>query len=146
MEKFALLNLLKALDGLSGKTDAGAGGAADGNFAKNSGKNGGSGENGGFGEPAADGGNLNGFGGAGLGRLGGILGNLLKGGLFNGSPQGGQNNAGQNTGNGFNSTDGSGSFGGNGGNGGYADATQNNVMAGVLERHEAMANRVRNKK
>ena len=75
MEKFALLNLLKALDGLSGKKSADENGAADAG-------------NGGFG----------GFGGgqeffsanSGAGNpFDGILGNLLKNGLFGGG--GGQN-------------------------------------------------------
>ena len=113
MEKFALLNLLRALDGLQGKKPAGENGAGDGNI---------------NGNISADGAFK---GGDALGGLGG-------------APFGGQNNSAGNFDNGFGAgrTD-----SGNGGNnGGFSETTQPNVMASVLERHEAMANRVRNKK
>ena len=143
MEKFALLNLLRALDGLQGKKPAGENGAGDGSINGNISADGafkggdalgGLGGNEGL---AAD-------GGSDFDGLGGILGNLLKGGLFGGAPFGGQNNSAGNFDNGFGAgrTD-----SGNGGNkGGFSETTQPNVMASVLERHEAMANRVRNKK
>lgn len=143
MEKFALLNLLRALDGLQGKKPAGENGSGDGNINENISADGafkgvdalgGLGGNEGH---AAD-------GGAGFDGLGGILGNLLKGGLFGGAPFGGQNNT---AGNFDNGSDMGRTDSGNGGNnGGFSETAQPNVMASVLERHEAMANRVRNKK
>jgi len=120
LEKFALLNLLKALDGLSGKTPAGGNGKPNENLSENART-----------DSGADGGD----------PLGGILGNLLKSGLMGGNLNG-QSPAADNN---------------NGNNNNKGAAAQNaeytaapypvpNVMASVLERHEAMANRLKNKK
>ncbi len=117
MEKFALLNLLKALDGLSGKTPAGGNGKPNENLSENART-----------DSGADGGD----------PLGGLLGNLLKSGIMGGNLNG-QSPAADNSGN------------------NKSAAAQNaeytatpypvpNVMASVLERHEAMANRLKNKK
>ena len=115
MEKFALLNLLKALDGLSSENPAGENATAGQNF------------------NAAEG-----FGADASNPLGGILGNLLSGGLF-GGPSSSQPNASA----GNNSTQNNGDA--NHGASPLYDPPHN-VMASVLERHESMSNRLKNKK
>lgn len=124
MEKFALLNLLKALDELSGKNPADKNADAGQNFNADEG----------FGaEQAAD----NFAGGADAGNpFGGILGNLLNSGLFGGTPPA-QHSAGN-----ISNQNGDADF--NGANPLYEPPR--NVMASVLERHEYMSNRLKNKK